>query len=245
MVCVTTLSKYSYFIVSTFFKGYIMKILTTLVLLFLIGCSSSADNDSSGQKAPSQLSTEAAKINFPTQMPNDVKSRIAYNEDSFAQFSFADLQNGKLSGGTWTWSYSDDGVTVTISAEQKGNEYHWKFIMNGTHDGQTVTDFVFMEGVSTEDGMSGSWKIYSPDQTEPLMEMSLKTNADGSKEISYSLYGKSDTSTLSFTYVLKSNADGSGSYVLTTGGQKAYEVTWNADGTGTWKDYIGNSEGSW
>lgn len=70
--------------------------------------------------------------------------------------------------GVWTYSVTDDGVTVTITAaKQSDGSYRWTVKMNGTDgtDGTVYANWTAMEASSSADGKSGSVTIYSSDPT--------------------------------------------------------------------------------
>ncbi len=199
-----------------------MKILTPKVMAILValtlmisGCDKTTDPSSAGDKPvfPSfQISTPA----FPSD-PNDQCGTNAYVYATLAQgfvqssAAFTALP-GQNVNGVWTWTFTEDGVTETLTAQKQGDgSFLWKLVMNGTdtNDGTNYSNWTAMEGTNSADGNTGSMTIYD-DSPTPGTSIALKVSwrtITGGVEVTIDEYsgGQQDTRA-----VVVSNTNGSG-----------------------------------
>jgi hypothetical protein len=144
-------------------------LLTVFALaVFVVGCDKATD------PANEKPVIAVASVSVPAANFNDTCNVRAYTYASTVQ---ALIQMANLYGnpqlmtqvnGVWTYTMTEDGVTVTITAQkQSDGQYTWRLKLNGTdtNDGTVYTNWTAMEATSSADGKSGTLRIYSDSPT--------------------------------------------------------------------------------
>lgn len=220
--------------------------LTLILSAMITGCS---DEDSpttpaaSTKPAAPVVSFNGPNTSSTNQYATQAKSASSlFNSQGEMFNAFAQLP-GTMNGNVWTYSQTVNGLTTTITSENLSNgSYRWKIIYNGAYsDGGnagTVSNWTAFEGTTTADGKTGSWKIYAFNSTNVELEMSWATDASGNETGSIKMY---DMNVLDEQLDLVNNMNGTGSMTFFTRGvssfYKNFEVSWIADGTGTYTVY--------
>ncbi len=148
-------------------------------------------------------------------------------------------QSGDRNSVNYFWTYG--GYSYWMTYKKESDKYVW------TWDWETpdVQRFTYLSAEESLDGKSGSWSIYDPEAVNQTV-WTYNWSIDGDGNFTASLVWEEDNSvTSSFNVV--DNADGSGSFVYKEDGVKMAEVTWNSDGSGTyWLSDDGSGvSGSW
>jgi hypothetical protein len=138
--------------------------------------------------------------------------------------------------GVWTYSITQDGVTMTItSTKQSDGAYRWLVKLNGVDasDGTVYSNWTAMEARSTADGKSGSVTIYDDsDAPGSAVDVSFTWSTGANNMVTYDLQVPQEDVRL----VLKSNgttgevteymrASSSAPWVTT-----GYHATWSSVG---------------
>ncbi|MBN2665430.1 MAG: hypothetical protein JXR67_02880 [Bacteroidales bacterium] len=88
-----------------------------------------------------------------------------------------------IGDNTWQWSASTTVMNVTYNARLTGQSTPsnnvWKMYISKTGTGG-YTDFLWFEGTSKTDGMSGQWKLYES-QSNPVEIAKIDWTAEGGK----------------------------------------------------------------
>lgn len=219
----------------------------TALLLFafiLAGCSKDGSSPSEPQvtaptvptlvfKGPSTTSTETN-----AQMVKSYVSAVNMFTTMFAPYQYLPSTRD---GNTWTWTYTEGTLTVkmTSTAQSDGTNL-WKLILNGQDqsDGVTYNNWTGMEGSTSGDGKSGSWKIYEANTTIIEGDFSWATN----NNILTGTQKEYTNGTSTGQIVLVNNPDNTGEMRMYEGTVMTYKATWTAAGAGQWWTY--NSSGT-
>jgi hypothetical protein len=147
--------------------------LVLAAMIIAAGCDTATDANSN---TPPKIATIA--ISVPAANFSDTCNAPAYSYASLAQAMvqyatlYAQLPGGTNNNGVWTWSMTDDGITVTITARKlTDGRYEWKIVLNGTDGTDTYANWTALEGTVAADGKSGSLTFYDDSPTP-------STNAD-------------------------------------------------------------------
>ncbi len=170
-------------------------ILFTLCLAFIMyGCSDDSSTDVDLSEAPEVPEAVPVEVENSIFTNNNVtgEEHEAFNEAgviaesaggmmmgyaSLGQsfFMFTDNQEPVFNDGVWEWSFTfsegSEEFQVISTAEEVSNGYQWTVRMTGNYEGETVTDFPFISGFYSNDGQSGNWQYFSPeDPNQPVLE---------------------------------------------------------------------------
>jgi hypothetical protein len=231
-------------------KNFCNKLILGLIFTFavmIVGC----DKETSPAGPTPQPKPTSPKVSFSgpsTQSTNTYALQAQGFSQMFNSFAtqfgaLTSMPGGTQTGNTWTYSYTVQGFTETITVELLGDgSYRWKVIFNGTEPGDTVgfQNWTAFEGTSSADGKSGSWKFYEINKTILEAELSWTTDAQGNESGILKTYS---AGVLEQELDILNNFDGSGSmklYDKKSGSTTMYlnlEITWIANGTGAYKVY--------
>lgn len=135
------------------------------LIVFVAGCDKTTDP--SNEKPI--LVTGSVSVPAFSSNPSDTCGPKAYLYASEIQ-AFLALANAYANpalmtqvNGVWTYSVTEDGVTMTITSARQGDgSYRWLVKLNGTdtNDGTVYANWTVMEATSAADGKSGSLTIY-------------------------------------------------------------------------------------
>jgi hypothetical protein len=216
--------------------------LFTALLLFafiLSGCSKDDSSPTEQQvtaptvpalvfKGPNTASTETN-----AQM---IKSYVAAMNTFTTMFAPYQYLQSVRDGNTWTWTYTEGTLTVKMtSTSQSDGTYLWKLIFNGKDPSSTLTynNWTGMEGSTSADGKSGSWKIYDDNTTTIAGDFSWSTT----NNILTGTQKEYTNGTSTGQIVLVNNPDNTGEMRVYTGTVVTYKATWTATGSGQWWTY--------
>lgn len=227
------------------FRHYHFFILTFILSLFIVGCEDEDSPTTPAQKptAP-QVSFNGPNTNSTNQYAQQAKSTSQlFNSQGEMFNAFAQLP-GTQNGNVWSYTITANGLTETITSELLSDgSYQWKIVLHGlyTDEGKTVnvTNWTAFEGTTSANGKSGSWKIYETNSTAVSLELIWATDAAGNETGSIKMYSGG---VLQEQLDIVNNIDGTGSLTFFQKGTgtavyKSMEITWIADGTGTYKIY--------
>jgi hypothetical protein len=184
-------------------------------------------------KGPNTTSTETN-----AQM---IKSYVSAMNSYTTMFAPYMLIQSVQSGNTWTWTYTEGTLTVKMtSTAQSDGTYLWKLIFNGKDpsDGTTYSNWTGMEGTTSADGKSGSWKIYNDNTTTVVADFSWATTNNVLTGTQKAYTNGTSTGQI----VVVNNPDNTGEMRTYTGSVMTYKATWTATGSGQWWTY--NSSGT-
>lgn len=133
----------------------------------IAGCDTATDADSN---TPPKLA--AIAISVPAANFSDTCNAPAYSYASLAQSMvqyaalYAQLPGGTNNNGVWTWTMTDNGITVTITARKLSDgTYEWRTVLNGTDGTDTYANWTAFLATTSADGKSGSLTIYDDSPT--------------------------------------------------------------------------------
>jgi hypothetical protein len=128
-------------------------------------------------------------------------------------------------GAIYSWAYGDEAFWMTYAV--LSDKYTW------TYDYKTaqLSRFTFIYAEEFKNGTAGSWKINNPDGTGAVVW-----------DYSWTLAGSVYNATLNMhnsdltidKFVVLDNGDNSGTFKYFEGSIEKAEITWNANGTGSW-----------
>lgn len=229
------------------------KLFSILILLFaallITSCSKKDDNPTGPQeqapalpnvafKGPNTNSTDATA----QQTKGLVESMNAY--PMFFSGMFASTKPTS-SGNEWKWVYSaGNGATVTYSASKNTDgSYTWRMIFNGVIDGVSYVNWKFLEGTTSADGKSGTWKIYDDNTTILIAEYNWSTNSAGVLNGTFIGY---ENGVLEVKMEITNRPDNSGELLLYDKTVLVLKSIWLANGTGEWWSYGSQpAHGTW
>lgn len=191
-------------------------------------------------KGPTTASTETN-----AQMIKSYVSSMNTFTTMFAPYQY--IQSVK-NGNTWTWDYTNGTFTVKMtSTAQSDGTYLWKLILNGKDPSSNISysNWTGMEGSTSADGRSGTWKIYEENKTTIATDFAWTTTNNILTGTQKNYASSSSTSQI----VLINNPDNTGEMRIYTGTVVTYKATWTANGSGQWWTYNASGTqtgtGSW
>ena len=166
----------------------------------------------------------------------------------------------------WSWSYPVGGCTIDYEVCLVATGYEWTVTIGGECAGQTLQNWVLMDGDCSADGLSGTLNFYRKDSGIANAAITWDNAADGNSG-TWSFYnGTVDPLHLAGTmewvetsdtagqvtwlipdeikWVLAATANGHAGtmsfYDWVDGDWKlTVDIVWNSDGTGSWTTYDG------
>lgn len=225
-----------------------VKPLFAVLLMFALLNSGCSKKDSSPTEPQTTDTPTIPTVTFkgPNTSSTDINAQMiksyasAMNTFSTMFLPYQQLQSAR-SGNTWTWTYTDRTLTATFTAtSQSDGSYQWKMVLNGVDadDGTTYNKWTALEGTTSGDGKTGSWKIYDENKTTVATEFNWTTtnNVLTGIQKDYSSGAVTDQITLI------NNPDNSGEMRVYSGTVMTYKATWTSTGSGQWWTY--NSSGA-
>ena len=211
--------------------------ITILAVVGLVACSSSSPTETEQDKAPDLPDLNKLKVTVPQGAPPQVQG-IALAANGFIAAGYgwigqASSTNPTGSGGSYQWSVTQNGLTLTIKADvQSDGSVKWTVTLNGTdpNSGTTYNNWVALSGSTDAEGKNGQFTIYEENSTNVAAQITWSEDSNGNRTITMS-------SSEGLTWKIVANADGSGSVVTEENGKKTFEASWTANGSGTWASY--------
>ncbi len=236
----------------------VTRVLTLLILgTFVAGCSKSSGPGGTigpGTAAP-QLKTPQFKGPGSASATADTSQGALLattTADEFNALSAGFMAfytgNGAHSGNSWTWTYTDNGLTGKWTATSSSTGYNWGFVENGTAGSITYNDWTALSGTESSDGKSGSWTFYHTDTDTP--EAVANWTTDGSGNLTGTILEYNASGNQTGKWIFTDNADNSGELKMYTGNTLTWDIRWISSGSGTWVEYDQNTgaavnSGSW
>lgn len=155
-----------------------------------------------------------------------------------AYLNLVDNNEPEVIDDVWVWEFTvEEGgseVTIRATAEDLVAATEWNIYLSGNFDEyEDLDEFLFATGVVDEDGASGEWVYYSPeDQQSPIFTYDWEADSEDEYQINstYSFDGEVEL------YYQKDNAEN----ILEFNGfenETVYTVFWNSDtGEGYYDD---------
>jgi hypothetical protein len=223
-----------------------------ILALAIIGCSKNNSPTQSQNTPPSLPSIAFNGPNTSSQDQNAQQAKLhilTINGYTNILAPFFGLK-GAPTGNSWTWIYNVQTLTATLTATQQSDgSYNWKLVLNGTDASTTTTynNWTALDGTTSADGKTGSFKVYSPNTTTQLAQFSWSTNPSSVLTGTFKLYDNSGAVISQIDIV--NNSDGSGEVRLSTAGTLSFRAVWQTNGSGQWWRYDANGNqtatGSW
>ena len=209
-------------------------ILLMLIAFFFTACSSSSDDEK--QEPPSLPNMSELELRLPENAPVGLTLNASFAGIGITTFSaFSQLPKGYFEDGIWTWVYLYNQLMMTVTAEGTNNgDYLWKFYLNGTDSqfGPTFDNFLIMDGLISKNGKSGTITNYlAIDGSDATMPSTWEIGDAGSFTSTTTISAFQDYGDSTFKMV--QNADGSGSFILSSGSTVIYSATWDINGVVT------------
>jgi hypothetical protein len=155
---------------------------------------------------------------------------------------------GTQDGPPWVYTYSQGGVSVTLTIDEEGDHYTWDVVANG-NDGETTYDnFHYLHGERAMDESNGSIVLNDPESLSTAAEWEWSLSS--SNVYSFLMTAYDVTEDLQIDLV--ANPDQSGQLEYRTGTNNEYVPEfgsqWQSSGAGTWQEYSDGEvvdSGSW
>lgn len=152
-----------------------------------------------------------------------------------------------VADGPWVYTWSEEGLTVTLTITESSQNYMWSVVFDGT-DGETTYDnFTFIDAAASKDGSSGSLVIYDPMTESPALDWTWSETSSGVYNFLMTSYDSEG-----FQIALTVNADKSGTLEFRMSDGSSFEPLfgseWQSDGSGDWWNYADGEitdSGSW
>lgn len=147
---------------------------------------------------------------------------------------FANVQ-ATFDNGVWTRKFLNGTITALLTTTQLSNgTYSWKLTFNGTSDSASYVNWLALEGTSSADGKTGTWKLYANNTNLLQGEYTWQRNDDGSLAGTIRQYNNGTEQT---RIEAKNNSDNSGQVTVYSKNNLSYKAIWQSDGTGQWWQY--------
>jgi hypothetical protein len=225
-------------------------ILSTMLILFLGSCSKDDDNDDQNQNQQKAPQMEVNVVEVPQAMlestdPGAQQAVMFINmSNAFVGWSSMMIPPQKsgayksLKDGPWvyTWDFSEgaNNYTITLTINETSTQLEWTMVINGTIDGMTLVDFLYMEATELLDGSAGSFIMYDPEEQGIGIMVSWSINSTDVYTCAFEIPNDIKIETTS-------NPDGSGSILVYEFYETEYflsfQAEWTAAGTGQWWEY--------
>jgi hypothetical protein len=240
-------------------KGLSVALLGALVIALAVSCSKSTEPNGNGD-APAW---EGDTIGVPAAMAN--------SQDPQAQMAMAWINMANAIGGftgmfeppeqatispsiqgiqdeTWEYSWTNNGLTVTLTITETSDRYTWEVKYDGTDGTYVYDNWVFIEAEGMKDASSMWLKVYEPVTT--LLSSEWVWTYDGSTvECVFTSYYQGIPQ---MKVEITSNSDLSGEInvyeYVGTSWLLDWRAVWAADGSGQWWDYEAGvlvNQGTW
>ncbi len=224
------------------------------VLLFSCSSKKESNNISNQQDQPPEgLSVEPVELPSAMQQSPDIHAQkvVSYIGllNSFHEMSSLLTYTGNpqgTSGPPWVYSWTHQGLSITMTIKVEDQQYHWILVFNGVMGEQQFNNTKVFEAWESLDGSSGKMYVYDvQDQNNPSMEWNWQKDKDGTLTINFISHLEGEISKIK----LVEHSDLSGSIEIYKGDVLTFKAEWNADGTGQWWAYDSNGQqiesGTW
>ncbi|MGE5682865.1 MAG: hypothetical protein ACM34K_18515 [Bacillota bacterium] len=230
-------------------KFYSLFILLMLSLV-VTSCSKKDDNPA----APSEEAPGIPAVSFKGPNTNSTDQWALYTKSTVESmnaypmmlqaFSSAKPAN---SNGQWKWELSPvSGFSEAfVGSKNSQGGYTWQLILNGTYEGITYNNWKALEGNTSADGKSGTWKAYDDNTTVVVAEYNWSTSSAGVLSGTFQEY---ENGAVNGKLEITNNPDNSGSLLAYDSGILVFKSIWVAAGTGQWWAYengVVKTQGSW
>lgn len=233
-----------------YFKKALITTLT-LALIVLTACSDDPASSNGGERPEVPESTPAEVDNsyFEENSPPATEEFSGFNSAAshaqtantslatntaageaylmFTQFDDPEFQDGQW---VWTFTIEEEGevFTITTTAEEISGGTEWKVYLTGDLGEEVVNEFLFVTGFISNDGNSGNWTYYYPDEqgdSIPFLAYDWSIQSEDNLTLSFTIFGEDDNQDSSIEYT----QDGPEHIILMQnyGFNESVEVYWN------------------
>jgi len=240
-----------------------MKLLRSLSVLLIVGLlffSCSSDKKDSGtnqeEQPPQGVTIEPVQLPASMVQSSDEHAQlvVAYVNllNVFQYWTNSLIPRGQVKkspaleattdGPPWVYTWTEQGLTVTLTITIENNQYHWVLTYSGSYEGTQYTNVKVVEAWQNMDGTSGSITLYDPETQSKAADWTWQKDDQGTVTIHFISY---DDQT---EIILVQKADLSGSIEVKENSVLVFKATWNGDGTGQWWTYENGSvsgSGTW
>jgi hypothetical protein len=143
-----------------------------------------------------------------------------------------------------TFSWQEGSLNILVQISDAGSVTTWSVVLNGSKDGKTYNEFLFLDGFLEFGGSDGQMQVYDADNPVSIEQYwTWVRTPEGALNMNY-FNLKTDVSIFGV-----GNADGSGSVSHNLGVGVTFGATWAANGSGNYTIYDGSggvlSSGTW
>ena len=246
-------------------KTTISIVLITMLLVGLTGCGDSTSvEEPEPPTIPEALPAEINSTIFDNNNFTDSEYALFNEAKILATTASAQINGGTALGqtyldftrsnesvfedGVWTWSFTSTqsglDVTVRTTAEELANGYQWNIFVNGSFNGEEVSDFQLLSGFISEDGATGNWQYFSPvSDTQPILEYQWEKT--GENQVSFtSIFSDPDGSNQQTILYERDGADNTLTYDGFSSDADVV-VYWNSDTGSGYIDREGEDRRCW
>lgn len=236
-----------------------------IVSVCLIGIAGCSDDDNpagsgNGAEAPEfsivTVSVPDAMTQSSDPMAQLTVSYVAFANTFSSWFSFftppagaakVAAPAGAHDGAPWVFTWSEDGLTVTLTITEDSENYTWSVVLDGTDGETTYDDFTLIDAAASKDGSGGSLVIYDPATQSSALDWTWNQASGGPYNFLMTSYDSEG-----FQIALTVNLDESGDLEYRMGDGavfvRIFRSEWQSDGSGDWWNYADGEivdSGSW
>lgn len=248
-------------------KLNVASLLLVFSLFLIVSCGDDSTTGADQPEPPTVPEAVPAEINssiFDSNDPTGETFALFNEAAAYADAAVAQINGGTILGqtyleftrstestfedGTWTWTFtsSQSGIDVSVetTAEELENGYQWNIFVSGTFNGETVTEFSFLSGFISDDGNTGNWQYFSPDDDQqPILEYQWDKVSETEASFSTIFSGTSASDQQRIDYV-RDDANNTLEY---TGFTSIPDVVvyWNSDNGSGYIDREGEDRRCW
>lgn len=231
-------------------KKFNSLVIVLLLSLAVTSCSKKDDNPAAPKDEPPgipSVSFKGPNTNSTDQWAIYTKSSVESMNAYPMMLSAFSSANPTSKDGQWRWELSPvAGFTESFTGTRNSDgSYTWVLMLNGTYEGSTYSNWKALEGTTSSDGKSGSWKAFEDNTTVLTADYTWSTSSTGVLSGTFKGY---ENSVVTGKIEITNNPDNSGSLLVYNSGELMFKSTWIANGTGQWWGYengVQKTQGNW
>ena len=231
---------------------FLVSFFAMLTLVLVIGCSDDdkGPTDNNGETQQPTFGIDSVTVPDAMEQSDDpmAQQAVAYvaMANAFASYGYWFSHSGTSEGPPWTFTWTVDDLTITLTITEEGNNWVWEIVLDGTDGYYTYDNWLFIHAEQAKNNSSGQLIIYEPVTTNVAMTWTWSVDAEGVYTLVMISEGED------FKIEITVNPDHSGELELSEKVDESYQLAlrevWQADGSGEWWTYEDGEQtghGSW
>jgi len=206
-----------------------------IVTLLAFGCSTENPLGSKGNvpAIPETLQfTGPQSSNAPEHLQQVLNLINSYTSLGNLILSAVRFSSPESSGNTHTWAIQIDSLAITVQATPLGeDQVEWVITVDGSYQGISYDQWVYMRGTASKDGSSGSWQIHEEGTTRVVATLEWQVDKQGVRKGNFFILETG------VKYVIVNNPDLSGRLTEYLNDVKVFEAVWDSSGAGSWTSW--------